>query len=202
MNDHVLDISKRGHTSIQVENAAKLIKSFDINLGVQIMIGLPESNIDMEVLTIDTLLLLNPSEIRIYPVYVIEQSELYDMYLKGDYVPLTLDDAIKRSYEVVKSCQTTDVKIIRLGLQSTDEITQKNDRVVGPVCDNFSEYIMAKIALYKMEKIIKSKLIEDKDICNITFLIDSNIPKSIIIGPKKINSKYIKDSYGINIKVK
>lgn len=200
MNEDVLIASKRGHTSKDVISAAKLITLYGFDLGFQIMIGLPKSTVQKEVETINELLKYSPKELRIYPVYVINPSELYDMYLDGRYKPLTMEDAIYRSYMVMKQCQKSDIKVIRIGLQTTSEITQKNSEIIGPVCDNFAEYVLAKLVLDKLEEIINGIKNKEPDIDEIMFNLDNKKFESIIIGPKKINQRYIINKYGILIK--
>ena len=194
MDDNVLAIAKRGHIREDVINASKLIKKYGIRLGHQIMIGLPNSTIDTEVYTIKECLKLEPEQLRIYPVYVIEDSELYDMYENKEYVPLTITDAVSRCVEVIHECQKSDVQIIRLGLQSTNEITAKNTNIFGPVSDNFAEYVMAALIRERIEK---------ENINNGDLVV--YVPKryvSAAIGPKKINKIYFEQKYGIKYIVK
>lgn len=195
MDDDVLSYAKRGHTKDDVINASKLIKKYGIRLGHQIMIGLPSSTIETEVYTIKECLKLNPEQLRIYPVYVIEDSELYDMYEDKEYVPLTITDAVNRCVEVIHECQKSDVQIIRLGLQSTSEITSHNSNIYGPVSDNFAEYVMAALI---RERIEKEKINKEEDL--IVY-----VPKKYIsatIGPKKINKIYFEQKYGLKYIVK
>ena len=160
MSDKVLEISKRGHTKNDVIRAARLIHLYGIDLGIQIMVGLPGSNLDTEVYSIKKVLKLNPKCLRIYPVYVLKDSKLYEMYENKEYTPLSVDDAIERVYYILKECKKTDVKIIRIGLQTTDEITSSNSQIVGPVCDNFAEYVLSKIVLDGIEKYISKNNIK------------------------------------------
>lgn len=189
MDDTVLDIAKRGHTKEDVINASNLIHKYGIRLGHQIMIGLPNSTIDTEVYTIKECLKLNPEQLRIYPVYVIEDSELYDMYENKEYKPLEITDAVNRCVVVIHECQKTDIQIIRLGLQSTSEITSHNSNIYGPVSDNFAEYVMATLI---RERIEKENIINNEEIV-------VYVPKKYIsatIGPKKINKIYFEQKYG------
>ena len=75
MDNEILTLSKRGHTALDVVNASKLIRDYDIELGHQIMIGLPGSILKSEVYTIKECIKLKPQQLRIYPVYVIADSE-------------------------------------------------------------------------------------------------------------------------------
>ena len=198
MDDKILALSKRGHTALDVVNASKLIRDYDIELGHQIMIGLPGSTLKSEVYTIKECIKLNPQQLRIYPVYVIADSELYSMYENSEYKPLSINEAVKRCKAVIHECQKTEISIIRLGLQSTDEITAKNNELKGPVSDNLAEYVMASLLKDKIEKEIKDRKIDDGK------LIINVLKKyvSICIGPKKINKIYFENKYNIKFIVK
>ena len=196
MDDKILSIAKRGHTSQDVIRASKLIKKYNIRLGHQIMIGLPNSIMETEIYTIRECIKLKPAQLRIYPVYVIEDSELYDMYNSREYTPLSIAEAVKRCVAVVKECQSENVAIIRLGLQSTSEITSSNSNIFGPVCDNFAEYVISAIIREHIEKYLKKDQNED---------IIVHVPRkyvSVTVGPKKINKIYFENKYNVRYIIK
>lgn len=197
LEDKVLELSKRGHSAKDVELASKLILKYNITLGHQIMIGLPGSTIENELDTIKKSLAMGPKQLRIYPVYVIQDSELYLMYKNNAYNPLTINEAVKRCTAVIKECQKTNVAIIRLGLQSTNEITASNTNIFGPVSDNFAEYVIAQIIREKIESCILGKKLGDELVIT--------VPKkyiSVTVGPKKVNKIYFENKYNIKYKVK
>ncbi len=197
MRNNILEEAHRGHTVLDVINASNKIKQYDIRLGHQIMIGLPKSTIEDEIYTIRECLKLGPSQLRIYPVYVIEDSELYAMYKNNVYKPLSIPEAVKRCKAVIRECQKTNISIIRLGLQSTGEITTSNANIFGPVSDNFAEYVMAELVRDRISEKIKSKKIKD-DI--IVYVPRKYI--SVAIGPKKVNKIYFEQKYSIKYIVK
>ena len=201
MDDDVLNASKRGHLKKDVIRAAKLISLYDINLGIQIMVGLPQSTKEKEIYTINEVLKLNPINLRIYPVYVLKDSKLYDMYEDNEYTPLAIDEASDRVFEILKECRKTDVKIIRVGLQSTEEITNANSDIIGPVCDNFAEYPMSRLVLDKIEEYIDKEKI-NKNNYNVLNVYVPNKYASIVVGPNKINKKYLKERYNMILKIK
>lgn len=208
MDNDILKLSKRGHTKEDVIRASRLIRLFGFELGHQIMVGLPGSSISTEIYTIKEVLKLRPVDLRIYPVYVIYPSELYDMYKQKNYIPLTINQAIDRVCNIVKECQKTNIRIIRLGLQSTDEITKNNKEIVGPVCDNIAEYVQAKLILKVLDKKIEEKVLSNEVLENTKNLILLDIENknaSIVIGPKRINKLYLENKYkkyNIVLKVK
>ncbi len=198
LDEDVLKISKRGHTINDVIRASRLIKLYGFTLGHQMMIGLPGSSDKTDIKTIEKIISLGAKEIRIYPVYVIKPSELYDMYVSKEYVPLTLEEAVIRTTEVVKICNKHNIRIIRLGLQSTDEITKNNKEIAGPVSDNLAEYVFALLVKEKLEKIIQEKNLKNT-------VIKVEVDKryiSIVSGPKKCNKVYFKEKYDIDLILK
>ena len=200
MDDEVLEKSKRGHSKFDVVRASRLIKLFKINLGIQIMLGLPGSTFEKECITIDDVIKLSPSQLRIYPVYVIYPSELYDMYISGDYVPLSLDEAENRTSEIIKRCINTNIKIIRIGLQRTEIITQSNKKIIGPVCDNFAEYALSKMAREKLEEKIKEISFDNTKKNRLKIYVDKRYI-SYVSAPHRKNTKYFEEKYGIYLKI-
>lgn len=202
MDDEVLIAAKRGHLKKHVIRAARLISLYNINLGIQIMVGLPKSDLQKEINTIKYVLKLKPEVLRIYPVYVLKESKLYDMYEKKEYIPLEIQEAVNRVYNILKECRKTNVKVIRIGLQSTSEITSSNSDIVGPVCDNFAEYAMAKLVLEEIEKYINDNIKISRENNILLNICVPNRYASIVIGPNKINKIYFKEKYNISLKIK
>lgn len=209
MDDEVLLNSKRGHTAEDVKNASILIKQNGFVLGHQLMCGLPTSTYDKELKSITESLDLKPDLIRIYPVYVLEDSELYDMYQTKKYKPLELEEAINRATMMFEECVKRNVNVIRVGLQTTEEISQNNSRIIGPVCDNYRERILSKIALKYVEKKLDKKCIDKKIEKNrkkkIVTILELHVPSTqvnYVIGNNKYNKKYLEEKGVCYIKIK
>lgn len=199
MDDEVLTTAKRGHTSADVEKASKLIKKYGFKLGHQVMVGLPNSTLEKEIETMKKCIELGPEIVRIYPVYVLKESKLWDMYENEEYTPLELEDAVKRASAMYSLCVENNINVIRIGLQTTEEINSKNIDIAGPVCDNYKERVLSYISYNnvkdKLEKIKPNKEVE----------IVTN-PKEVnyIVGNNKSNlHKYNSEYCGkVTIKVK
>lgn len=197
MSDDVLLASKRGHTAHDVVLASKLIKKYKFELGHQVMVGLPDSTEEKEIYTIKECLKLKPDVIRIYPVYVLKDSKLYDMTMKNDYLPLSLEEAIERTKKVYKECVKHKVNVIRIGLQTTEEINEDNTNILGPVCDNYKERILSSIARDEMLK----KISEIKKYSKVNLIVPDKT-KNFVIGNKKENIKYLEKTSGTTIYIK
>ncbi len=123
MNDEVLTASKRGHNSNTARYACRLIKDYGFNLVGQMMIGLPLSTGELEVDTARELVKLGCDGARIYPTVVFYDTELCEMAKRGEYIPLTLDDAVERSANVLEIFVRAGIPVIRLGLCASDNLS-------------------------------------------------------------------------------
>lgn len=198
-NDYILKVSRRGHSFKDVINASKLIKKAKMNFGAQMMIGLPESTYKDEIQTANDIIKLKPNMVRIYPTLVVKNTDLEKMYENGTYEPISLNEAVELTKEISKMFINKNIDIIRIGLQTTDEICDPNRKgssiIAGPYHENFRELVDSKIWYEKISlKIAKlnSKIKEAKIIIH---------PKnaSKVLGYKKENLKRIKQDYNIDI---
>lgn len=201
-NNYILKRAERGHTFEDVKKASKLINRYGFILGHQMMVGLPESTALDEINTAKALIKLKPKIVRIYPVLVIKGTKLEDEYNNGEYTPLTVVQAVERSKEVANLFNKKKIKIIRIGLQNTDEICEpgsKNSEVVaGPYHPAFRQLVEGEMwydaIIYEIKKFnTKVKEVE----------IKAN-PEDInnIIGHKKENIEKLKETYEVDTIVK
>lgn len=91
MFDDVLDANKRGHSVQQAREAVHKMRQYGFKFSIHFMPWLYGSTVEKD---IETFRLayndprLKPDEIKLYPTSVIPNTELYDLYKKGDYIPL------------------------------------------------------------------------------------------------------------------
>ena len=201
-NDYILNKSKRGHTFEDVKKASKLIRRYGFILGHQMMVGLPESTRNDELKTAKDLIKLKPKIIRIYPVLVIKGTKLEEEYLSGEYEPLTVEQAVEISKDLLNIFNRKKIKVIRIGLQNTNEITDPNNQdsqvVAGPYHPAFRQLVESRLWYDKIADTIKSVNSKVKDV-----KIEVN-PTDInnAVGHKKINRKKINETYDIDLIVK
>lgn len=200
-NNYILEQAKRGHTFEDVEKASKLIRKFGFVLGHQMMVGLPESTRKDEIDTAIALCKLKPKMVRIYPVLVVKNTELEDMYNEGTYEPLSLEQAVDRSKEIYYIFNKHKVTVIRVGLQNTDTISnpqnEKSEIVAGPFHPAFRQLVEAAIWYDAMVNKIKFTTSKAK-----TVVIKVNpINVNNAVGHKKENIMRIKELYDVDVKV-
>lgn len=140
MDDEVLKASSRGHTKDDAIRACASIKSAGMNLGIQLMPGLPGENIESFKKTIEAVLGIRPENARIYPTIVLEGTPLEDMYLKGEYRPLTLDEAVNRTLFASIKLEDEGCTILRMGVPSSPGLKI----TAGPYHDSFGFLVRAR----------------------------------------------------------
>ncbi len=200
-NDFVLKRCKRGHNFEDVKKASKLIRRYRFTLGHQMMVGLPESSALDDLNTAKDLIKLKPKIVRIYPVLVIKGTELEKEMNNGKYEPLSVEQAVERCKEIMYLFNKKKIKVIRIGLQSTDTICspdkETSEVVGGPYHETFRQLVEASIYYdYIIDK-IKNFNMNVKEV-----LIRVN-PQDVnnVVGYKKENITKIKEVYDVNAKI-
>lgn len=196
MDDEVLLNSGRGHLSNCVYESSKLIKDYGFQLGIQLMIGLPFDNEEKLKTTIKKVIAIKPDIARLYPVLVIKDTELEKMYIKGRYKPLDVDEAVELTKKCYLALEKNDIKVIRVGLQNTKNINNKNDVISGPFHPAFGE---------KVKSLIIRDIIEDYVVVNKPTHLDiviNNKKVSQISGNKRENRNYFKEKYNLDMSIK
>lgn len=201
-NDYILRKAERGHTFEDVKKASKLINWYGFTLGHQMMIGLPESTALDEINTAKALIKLKPKIVRIYPVLVIKGTKLEKMMENGEYEPLTVVQAVERARDVASLFNRKKIKIIRIGLQNTDEISAPGDKnsqvVAGPFHPAFRQLVEASMWYDVIVAKIKKFNIKVKEVEIIANSYDINN----IIGHKKENIYKLKEIYDVDVMIK
>ena len=194
-DDDVLFASKRGHTSSDVYPACQLIKDYGFELGIQLMIGLPNDTKDKAIESARIAASLTPSLARLYPTIVLEDTELIDMCKNHDYLPLDLDTAVDITKEMYLILDNAGINIMRVGLKSTDLITPESD-FSGSYHPAFRQVVEGTIA----QDILLDKLDALSITCpimgNTTVICQSNSRCfSNMIGHKAVNKEFFAKKY-------
>ena len=198
-NDYILKRCKRNHTFEDAKKASKLIRRYGFILGHQMMIGLPESTRLDDLNTAKELTKLKPKMMRIYPVLVIKGTELEQEYKNGTYKPLVLEQAVERCKELYYYFIRKNIKVIRMGLQTTDLITnpdkEGSEVVAGPYHPAFGQLVEDAVWYDSIVNKIKKFNVKVKEV-----EISVN-PKNVnnIIGHKKENLLKLKEIYDVDV---
>lgn len=194
-SDLVLEKSGRGHTSKDFLKASKIIKDNNINLGLQMMLGLPGDSLEKALKTAEDFIKLEPYCVRIYPTLVIRDTYLEKLYVNGDYKPLSLEDSIEQAGQILTLFNKHSINVIRVGLQPTDNIQLGKDVVAGPFHPSFRQLVESYLYRRILDDFFST--LDFKLGGEEVTIFCSNKNVSEISGQKSLNKKYLKDRYGL-----
>ena len=90
-NDHIGKIINRGYNTSEFSKAVDILNKYNIDVVAHIMVGLPnETKNDIK----NTVKFINNSKIvgiKIHSTYIVKNTILENMYLNGEYTPITLE---------------------------------------------------------------------------------------------------------------
>jgi histone acetyltransferase (RNA polymerase elongator complex component) len=147
MDDEVLRLSKRGHTSSDTVASVKLLKQHGFKVGAQLMPGLPGDSEETFQSTIKKVIELQPDMARLYPAIVINGTGLAELYNNGKYQPLTLEKAISICAESCISLERMGIPVIRIGLMASPSLLMKGQISAGPWHSAFGFLVRSDIHL-------------------------------------------------------
>lgn len=212
LDDEVLRLSGRGHDSKIVYRSSQLIQDFGFTLGIQLMIGLPGDTLQKDIYSAKETVKIGPQIARLYPTVVIKDTNLYTQYQSGTYLPLTEKDAVMRTKAMYQILDQAGIRIIRVGLKSSDLIsTQQNPN--GQIAANtfhpaFRQLVEGEIAREAIEAQIHDLFPGlDKDPtqnpapCPSVLFISNEKSWNQLFGHKGCNRNYFANKYpSLNIR--
>lgn len=194
-SEKVLRASKRGHSLADEERACKMIVDAGFTLVGQMMIGLPDADEESELKTADFIISVGASAARIYPTVVFHDTELCAMAESGDYMPLSLDEAVRRSASVYNKFIDAGVKVIRIGLCSSENLASGKTYHAGPNHPAIGELVENELFYNKIYNGASRLALCSSSILRVSV---SNGHLSKAIGQKKRNKLLLIKNLGIS----
>ena len=186
LDDNVLEIAERGHSAADVEKAVACLKAKNMRVGIQLMVGLPKQDWQSLVDTVKKVVLLKPEIARIYPLLVIKDTPLEEMYKNKMFKPLSLPAAVAQAAYVYESLINSGIDVIRVGLQADEELCKEDNIIAGPFHPSFGEMVKS----FEYRCWIAEHLEElEQNAFEIRIAHNSKIT-SQLKGIKKCNEKY------------
>lgn len=142
MDEDVLRLSNRGHSSKDVEKAARIILENGAVLGLQMMTGLPGDSFEKCMYTAQRFKELGATESRIYPTVVLRGTKLAQMYENGEYAAQNVEDAVEISAKVYRFFCENDIKVLRIGLPDSEEL--KENYLAGAYHPSLGEMVISR----------------------------------------------------------
>lgn len=147
-NDKVLQSSLRGHNVNQCVSAFRQLKQAGVAVGIQLMVGLPGETSASFIKGVKQLIDLRPNFVRLYPVLVVDDSGLANLFRKKQYQPLSLGKAViftARAYELLTA---EGIDVVRMGLQPSESL--EKSILAGPYHPAFGELVRSRLWLKKL----------------------------------------------------
>lgn len=195
MNDAVLAASRRGHTARDTEKAVELIKKRAFSLVLQFMPGMPKDTDETIFATAEKIIAMKPDGVRIYPCVVIKDTELEDLYLRGEFEPLSVEKAADICAALIPRFEKEGIKVIRTGLHGSD-LVKTQSVVGGPFHPAFGELVYSKIYLTAALSLLE-KVRPKSD----TVLYVAEGKTSQMTGQKRVNLEILNKKYGVRFSV-
>ncbi len=191
MVDEVLIRSKRGHSAKTVEKAVDCLKRNGMNFILQMMVGLPGDSAEGAVMTAKRIAELQPNGVRVYPLVVIEDTELAELWRAGKYRALSPEEAAEICASIADVFDEYHIPIIRMGLNPSEELSH-GGAVAGAYHPAFGQLVESKRMLHAVENCLKSD-----DYAGKTLLISVEKGKiSDVIGQHGCNRETLIQKFG------
>lgn len=193
--DDVLELSRRGHTSEDIVRASRLIKEFGFSLVLQLMTGLPGDTREKTLYSARSAAALCPDAVRIYPCVVVRDTCLADMMFRGEYEPLSVEEAVLRAADMAEIFIEKDIKILRIGLHSSD-LVQSDSVLGGGFHPALGEMVISRLYLKEVES-----LLSGLDELSSPMILE--VGKGCISkmnGQKRCNINYLEEKYNVGFR--
>ena len=191
MDDRLLEKIGRGHSSLDVRCAVEKIRNYKFELGLQLMIGLPDETEESRISSWKKILDLSPDSLRIHPTVVIKGTELEDIYRAGKFEPLSLEKAVQICTDMLMDSIKQKINVIRLGLQSSISLQIEDTIISGPWHPSFGQIVKGEV-YYRMIETVLRKLRVERGSLEIS-AGDKEI--NLVIGLNKRNLKSLAKKY-------
>lgn len=150
----VLDRSGRGHDRHVAAGAVRRLQEVGLMVGLQLMPGLPGADREEALASLDKAIALGADFLRIYPTVVFEGTVLAELYLRGDYRPWTLDEAVAVCAEMWRRCSREGMPVIRMGLQNSPELAKGQTIMAGPWHPAFGQLVRSRSWLDRLKAVV------------------------------------------------
>ena len=100
-NDKTADIINRGYHRECFEEAMKILSDYEIPVVVHLIVGLPGEGIEDVKNTVEYINRFKIFGLKIHSIYVMEGTKLADMYAKGEYTPLSMDEYVLSTVHIL-----------------------------------------------------------------------------------------------------
>ncbi len=115
-DDAALLAARRGYDGRAAIRGCRLVAEAGLDLGIQLMPGMPGADAAVLVRDMDKTVELRPETLRLYPCLVLEGTDLARVWRAGGFSPWNLEKTLPRLAEATLRAWLANIKVIRTGL--------------------------------------------------------------------------------------
>lgn len=190
LQNRVLQLNHRGHTAEDTVMAAKRVKDFGFELGLQMMTGLYGDTDEGALNTAQKIVALNPKTVRIYPTLVLKNTLLAKLLQSGAYQPQSLEQAVALTAQLLQLFEQNGITVIRTGLHAVEN----GSLLAGPWHPAFGELCAARVLRQKVLRLLQTQNIAPGNV-TVTVPVGS---LSKMLGQRKENIEFFRQM-GYNV---
>lgn len=149
LNDKTLRLNGRPYNREQALNSVLMLKNF-FYLVVQLMPGMFGDNKENFMESFQIIADLKPDALRVYPAVIFKNTVLARKYTEGQYIPLTLGEAVQMSLFIHLKCLKSGIEILRTGIPT--ENLDYSDILGGPFHPAFGDLVNSLAMMLYLKK--------------------------------------------------
>lgn len=150
MDDEVLRLNERGHTTDDVRCACEIIKHSGIELGLQMMTGLLGDTPEKSLRTAEEFISIHPATVRIYPTVILRGTRLGELYESGEYKSFSFEETVDLCAALLRKFEENGISVIRMGLHASVDV--EREMLSGVYHPAFREIVESRIFLEDMKR--------------------------------------------------
>lgn len=199
MDDRVLVYCRRGHTAAQTRTACALLREAGIPWVGQMMIGLPGATPENEIACAEEICTMGATACRIYPTIVLHQTQLAAWTQEGSYVPLTVEEAVVRSAQVLAVFEKAGVECLRIGLCDSESLHDPASCLAGPVHPAMGELVRSRLYRQKLDEAVAAWTASHPEQRELVVHVPQG-EVSAVVGQKRENALAIERKYTVKLR--
>jgi histone acetyltransferase (RNA polymerase elongator complex component) len=181
-NNNILRSLNRKHTAEDLSLAFYTLKDKGFQVALQFMVGLPDETFNDIRETVANMALLKPYYVRIYPLAVLKETPLCDLYEEKKFIPIEFDEVLERALYIYLNALRRGIKVVKIGLTDNDVL---KERIVAGYYHPAFGYLVKSYGFYRaVQAVVERESMKGK----VTVIINKkDIPH--LLGHKRDNMK-------------
>ncbi|MFW6055643.1 MAG: elongator complex protein 3 [Thermodesulfobacteriota bacterium] len=148
LSDRVLTLSMRSYSREEAEKGCRIVRESGLDLGIQLLPGLPGHKPRTWLRDIDRVIKLQPALVRIYPCLVVKGTGLEKQWQKGGYVPWSLEQTVASLGRGVFRLWRAGIPVTRIGLPPESGLV--SNLAAGPWHPALGSLVKSRILLARL----------------------------------------------------